>query len=135
MAKTYADLRNCDTNEAYTVLEQAFHNQDLISSVQRAVWRGLSDELPAQTEEERVEMIQSAVEKSGTFVAPKKFKDDPASAALVVAIEKAVGRSSGEAMDLLDTEMGKKLLDKALRTLGAHFASQLIKKSKKKKPS
>jgi hypothetical protein len=127
LAPTYAALSTVDANEAYTLLEPALKDVDLIASVQNAIWSALEREKPG-TPEALLDLVAKKLAKPRKFKAPKVTgKDEGAWIAFGLYLRLYAGVASGEAADLLETDAGQKLLDQGFSLLGTHLAKELIR--------
>jgi hypothetical protein len=127
LAPTYAILSSIDPNEAYTRLEPALKDVDLISGLQSAIWSGLT-----QAKADPPDVVLETVAKK--MAKPRKFraanvtgKYEGAWVAFGLYLSLYAGVASGEAADLLETDNGQKLLDRAFELLGAHLAKELLR--------
>jgi hypothetical protein len=127
IAPTYAKLKNIDPNEAYTRLENSLRELELIEGVQRATWRALVEE----SELGDVQIVEKIAKK---LMKPRKWKaatvksaDEGAYIALSVLMDRGAGVGSGEALDLLETPGGKKLLQSGFNLIGRHLAKELLR--------
>ncbi len=127
LAPTYAVLSSIDPNEAFTRLEPALKDLDLISSVQNSVWTAL-EKAKAEPADALLDLVAKKLTK------PRKFKaaiipgkDEGAWIALGLYLSLFAGVASGEAADLLETDRGQQLLDRGFELLGLHLAKELIR--------
>jgi hypothetical protein len=129
IAPTYALLATVDPNEAYTSLEPALKDVDLISSLQGAVWNALQKEKGGGAPSDAIlDAVSKKLSKPRKFRAAKVTgKDEGAWIAMGLYLRLYAGTASGEAADLLETDQGQKLLDKGFELLGTHLAKELLR--------
>lgn len=128
MAPTYAKLKNIDPNEAYTRLEGSLRQLPLIEGLQKATWDALADTKEDLNEEALVELVAKKLGKPRRFKpATVKTADEGAWIALSVLMDQGAGVGNGEAMDLLDTPGGQKLLKSGFGLAGRHLAKELLR--------
>jgi hypothetical protein len=127
LAPTYALVANIDPNEAYTSLEPALKDVDLISALQGSIWTALEREKPG-TPEAILDLVSKKLGKSRKFKAAKLTgKDEGAWVAMGLYLKLYAGVASGEAADLLETDAGQKLLERGFDLLGTHLAKELLR--------
>ena len=127
VAPTYALLANVDPNEAYTQLEPALKDVDLISAIQGAIWNALEREKPG-TPDAILDLVAKKLGKPRKFRAAKVTgKDEGAWIAMGFYLRLYAGVASGEAADLLETDQGQKLLDRGFELIGTHLAKELLR--------
>src|SRR5688572_1631652 len=127
IAPTYAVLATVDPNEAYSSLEPALKDVDLISALQRAIWSALEREKPGSPEA-ILDLISTNLTKQRKLRAAKVTgKDEGAWIAMGLYRRLYAGAASGEAADLLESDEGQKLLERGFDLLGAHLAKELLR--------
>jgi hypothetical protein len=128
VAPTYAVLANVDPNEAYSSLEPALKDIELITAIQGSIWGALEKEKSGAAPEELLDLVAKKLSKSRKFKAAKTTgKDEGAWIAMGLYLRLYAGVASGEAADLLETDQGQKLLDRGFDLLGTHLAKELIR--------
>lgn len=125
---TYAKAKNLDLNDAYVRLEDALRDLELIEGLQYTTWDALVANHEDETETQIVERVRKKLGKKKRYKAAAwRSKDDGAMVALAILIDRGAGRSSGEALDLLETDAGQKLLEQGFVLMGAHLAKELVR--------
>lgn len=128
LAQTYAEARNIDPNEAYTRLDTALRNLRLIEGVQQGIWAALEAKKPDLAPAELVEAVAKRLSRPKKFKAVKaKSGSEGALAALTVLIDFGASVSSGDAMNLLESPQGEKLLREGFRIIGGHLAAEMLR--------
>lgn len=128
MTPSYAKAKNLDPNDAYRRLENALRDLELIEGLQYATWHALEDQLEDEAPEAIVERVRKKMVKKKRFKAATwKTTDEGAWTALGILIDRGAGVASGEALDLLETDAGQKLLDDGLAQAGRHLAKELTR--------
>jgi hypothetical protein len=127
LAHTYADSKNIDPNDAYLEVEQGLSDLRLVEGLQNALWSALIEARPKLDPNELIDLAGKKVDKRKSFRALKPGRaDQPALAALVIALGRN-SSSSGEAVDLLDTAEGQKMLARGVRVAGELLAKAILK--------
>jgi hypothetical protein len=127
LAHTYADSKNMDPNDAYLEVEQGLSDLRLVEGLQNALWNALVEAKPKLDPNELIDLAGKKVDKRRSFRALKAARaDQPSLAALVIALGRS-SSSSGEAVDLLETKEGQKLLDRGIRVAGDLLAKAILK--------
>ena len=127
LAPTYAELSSIDPNEAYTSLEPALKDLELIEGVQTAIWNALVRE-KAEPSEVILDLVAKKLSKPRKFKAAKiTGKNEGEWIAVGLYFSLFVGVASGEAADLLETDRGQQLLDRGFELLGTHLAKELLR--------
>ncbi len=125
---TYAKAKNLDPNDAYYALEDALRDLELIEGLQYATWDALVADHEDEDEAAIVERVRKKLKKKKRYKpAAWRSKDEGAIIALGVLIDRGAGRSSGEALDLLETDAGQELLRRGFEIVGAHLAKELVR--------
>lgn len=128
LAPTYAKLKNIDPNEAYTRLESSLRQLELIEGLQQATWDALAKAKPDLDDQGRVDLVAKKLSKTRRYKpVTVKSADEGAFIALSVLIDRGAGVGSGEALDLLETPGGQKLLARGFGLIGAHLAKELLR--------
>ncbi len=127
LAPTYAALASIDPNEAYTRLEPALKDIELIGAVQVAIWNALG-KVRVEPSDALLDLVAKKLSKPRKFRAPSiGGKDEGPWTAMGIYFGLYAGVASGEAADLLETDEGQKLLDRGFDLLGAHLAKELLR--------
>jgi hypothetical protein len=127
LAPTYAVLSTIDPNEAYSRLEPALKDVDLITSLQGAIWDGLT-RAKAESSEAILDAVAKKLAKTKKFkAAAVTGKEEGAWIAFGLYLSLYAGVASGEAADLLETDRGQELLERAFELLGNHLAKELLR--------
>ncbi|MEQ8274111.1 MAG: hypothetical protein RMA76_06010 [Deltaproteobacteria bacterium] len=125
---TYAKAKNLDLNEAYYRLEDALKDLQLIEGLQYAIWDALVADHPDEDETQIVERVRKKTAKKKRFKSASwRAKDEGAMVAFSILVDRGAGRSSGEALDLLETDAGQQLLARGFEIVGAHLAKELVR--------
>lgn len=128
LAPTYALQKDIDPNEAHGRLATALGRLELIEGVQQAIWSALKEKKPDLESAALVEHVQKKLDKPRRFkgLKPKRTEQGPM-AALSVLIDVGASVSSGEAMGLLGTPEGERLLQEGFRVVGRHLADEMLR--------
>jgi hypothetical protein len=128
LAQTYATSKNIDPNEAYTRLDTSLKQLRLIEGIQKATWSALETKKPDLAPDALVELVAKKLERPKKFKAykPKRSEEGPL-AALTILIDMGASFATGEAMDLLDSPEGEKLLREGFRAIGNHLAGEMLR--------
>ncbi len=128
VAPTYARLKNIDPNEAHRRLSAALRDLELIEGLQRRTWLSLQAKKPGLDDAALVEHLAKRLEKPRKWkAAPIKADDEGAWIALSILIDRGASVGSGEALDLLETGGGQRLLARGLELAGEHLAAELLR--------
>lgn len=128
MTPSYAKAKNLDLNDAYRRLESALYDLELIEGLQEWTWAALEERFADETPDKILDRVRKKLQKNRRYkVATWKASEEGAWVALSVLIDRGAGVSSGEALDLIETDLGQKLLGEGFRMAGKHLAKELTR--------
>ena len=127
LTETYAVARNLDLDEAYSRLETAFGNGQLLRGFHAGIYDGISRLRPKESMDKLLQRAAKRVARRKKFRALRiPRKSEGGWAALMVKIEMQAGYSTGEAMGMLDTAEGAELLEQGFQMLGYEIAKIFV---------
>lgn len=128
LAPTYAKARNVDPNEAYERLESALTDMELLQGVQIGIWNALIAKKPKLDAAGLIELAGDKLNKRKQWkpMASTRTSEGPL-AALTVLIDRGSGFGTGEAIGLLDTPDGARILKRGFELIGAHLAAEILR--------
>ena len=127
LTETYALARNIDLDESYHRLETALGNLRLIQGLQDGVWKGMHEIREGTESAKLIDRAAKRLERRKKFKAIRiRHKDEGSWAAVTILIDMSSGFSTGEAIGMLDTPEGGKLLEQGFEFLGHALAKTLV---------
>ncbi len=126
LSPTFARIRNLEPNEGYTRLEVALLQPGLLEPLQSAAWVELQRLRPGKEPDEVVAWLDK---RQGR---PKRFQPAPIARRLELSwlawtmrIDRAAGKGTGEAADLLETPEGREFETEGAQQAGFHLAREI----------
>lgn len=117
-----------DPNEAYRRLASACRDFELLDGLQHSTWTALRASRPDWEPDTLIERVEKKLSRSRRYrAAAWKASEEGAWIAWAVLVDRGAGVASGEALDLIETPIGQKLVQTGFDLAGRHLAKEMLR--------
>ncbi|MBK8010037.1 MAG: hypothetical protein IPK13_01700 [Deltaproteobacteria bacterium] len=128
LTPTAAKLRNLRLDDAYHRVSEALRNPRFLADLQTSIWEGLEAERPDEPEATRLDRVEKRGQRPRRYkAATVRPSDEGAWTAFSIWLDQSANIASGEAVDLLATDDGQRILRRGLALIGRHLANELLR--------
>ena len=128
LAPTAAKLRNLRLDDAYHRVFEALRDPGFLVELQTSIWEGLEAERPDETETARLDRVEKRGQRPRRYKAATiRSSDEGAWTAFSIWLDQSANMASGEAVDLLATDEGQRILRRGQALIGRHLARELLR--------